>query len=597
MMMPRNNFTPRISIITGVVHRGDAMSETVACDLDALDMLSVRERRNLDVQIYCMSSDLMDTRVRVVNDWRQILKEEHFATSDLYYFHFGVYNDVHNCMNHTRRDARLAIFFQGITPPQYCPPQAEDLIYRSFQQIENFHVADAVFAASEYSANQLRAYGLARPATVVPLFGPNAGAMGEAGEISFEDAGRPLHLLYCGRFARSKGVTTLLEALALAEPALARPVTVTLAGITEFSDQAYIREVDDLAQTLPERVALRFKLNSSSAEIRRLFAEADVFVLPSFHEGFGMPVAEAFLAGTPVICTTAGALPELTGHLASTFTAGKVEELATCLSGFCAAFEAGEVACDRGRMPREEWRSAVKQHAARFTRDAYIERITARLSPLLVPTPSWAETRRRALRPAALPTKGDVAADPIGPAIVGALTAARALRLETEIEENLRHLLRWAFPVEQSASDVEYWVGVYRELGRDGLISRLASAAEVRSSAAARQAGIFVRGWVTARAAVLDEPPEPPAERNLNRELEIALLADDVNQSPYPFLLQCYRLVLGREPDEVGLAHHLELLRGNRLTRRDIVDALKNSAEALAQARATAGGSAALPRS
>jgi alpha-1,3-rhamnosyl/mannosyltransferase len=48
-------------------------------------------------------------------------------------------------------------------------------------------------------------------------------------------------------------------------------------------------------------------------DLPALFAGATVFVYPSLYEGFGLPVAQAMAAGTPVITSAVSSLPEITG--------------------------------------------------------------------------------------------------------------------------------------------------------------------------------------------------------------------------------------------------------------------------------------------
>lgn len=50
-----------------------------------------------------------------------------------------------------------------------------------------------------------------------------------------------------------------------------------------------------------------------------LLAGAELFVLPSRYEGFGLPVLEAQQAGVPVLCSSAGSLPEVAGEAAVFF--------------------------------------------------------------------------------------------------------------------------------------------------------------------------------------------------------------------------------------------------------------------------------------
>jgi glycosyltransferase involved in cell wall biosynthesis len=69
------------------------------------------------------------------------------------------------------------------------------------------------------------------------------------------------------------------------------------------------RFVDDMG--LHDAVVFRGAV--SDAALAAALAEADAFVLPSRHEGFGVTVLEAMTAGVPVVANEAGALPEVVG--------------------------------------------------------------------------------------------------------------------------------------------------------------------------------------------------------------------------------------------------------------------------------------------
>ena len=62
-----------------------------------------------------------------------------------------------------------------------------------------------------------------------------------------------------------------------------------------------------------------------------ILAHAELFVLPSLYEGFGLPVLEAQQAGAPVACSTAGSLPEVAGQGAVYFDPLSTESLETAI--------------------------------------------------------------------------------------------------------------------------------------------------------------------------------------------------------------------------------------------------------------------------
>lgn len=63
------------------------------------------------------------------------------------------------------------------------------------------------------------------------------------------------------------------------------------------------------------------------ADLPSLFAGAEVFVFPSFYEGFGIPVLEAMACGAPVLASDCSSLPEVGGDAVSYFDPSSADQL------------------------------------------------------------------------------------------------------------------------------------------------------------------------------------------------------------------------------------------------------------------------------
>ena len=161
-----------------------------------------------------------------------------------------------------------------------------------------------------------------------------------------------------------KGIVPLLEAVAKLRTE--RDIELVIVGKANEGGAA--------ARTI-ERLGLentvRFVTGISEAELVQMFGSAQVGVVPSLYEGFSLPAIELMSCATPLVCTTAGALPEVVGDAALTVPPGDTEALAQALKRVLdddtLAGRLGQAGRDRV-MAHYTWQS-VAQQTVRWYRD------------------------------------------------------------------------------------------------------------------------------------------------------------------------------------------------------------------------------------
>lgn len=108
-------------------------------------------------------------------------------------------------------------------------------------------------------------------------------------------------ILFAGRLSYLKGVDILLKASKQYEK---EDVITVIAG-----NGALRKELKDLAKQLDVK-NVYFVGHKSQNKLRELYNIADVFVMPSRMEAFGLVAIEAIACGTPVICSNSGGMKE-----------------------------------------------------------------------------------------------------------------------------------------------------------------------------------------------------------------------------------------------------------------------------------------------
>lgn len=145
--------------------------------------------------------------------------------------------------------------------------------------------------------------------------------------------GDPPTLLSVGALIPRKAHELLLEAL---EGLLDLAWRLVLIGPTGRAP-VYEEKVGQLVRRagLAERVRLEGEVGAD--RLARAYRSADLFVLPSYHEGYGMALAEALAHGLPIVATRAGAIldtvPEGAGMLVPPGDPAALREALRCLIG------------------------------------------------------------------------------------------------------------------------------------------------------------------------------------------------------------------------------------------------------------------------
>lgn len=118
--------------------------------------------------------------------------------------------------------------------------------------------------------------------------------------------GTPLQLLAVGAVSMRKAYDVLVNAL---QPLAELDWRLTIAGATDRDPAAVLSLEAAIDRAgLGDRVVIAGKV--VPATLDRFYDSADLFVMPSLYEGYGMVLAEAMARGLPIICTTGGAAAE-----------------------------------------------------------------------------------------------------------------------------------------------------------------------------------------------------------------------------------------------------------------------------------------------
>ncbi|MFC1831410.1 glycosyltransferase family 4 protein [Thermodesulfobacteriota bacterium] len=228
-----------------------------------------------------------------------------------------------------RKQSLDVMWSPGYTAPLLCScPQVvtiHDLQYKSHPDDLSFleritldflvknacRRCDAIIAVSEFSKSEIVRFGFAPADKIAVIY---EGVDPGFGEPSSGDISRLVklppqtpYILCVAHTYPHKQVHVLVQAFGLIMDDIDHHLV--LVGRPRRGEPELRRSIDLLNKQ--DRVHRINDLNYN--DLKAVFQHADLFVLPSAYEGFGLPVLEAMLAGIPVVTTERASLPEVGG--------------------------------------------------------------------------------------------------------------------------------------------------------------------------------------------------------------------------------------------------------------------------------------------
>lgn len=191
-------------------------------------------------------------------------------------------------------------------------------------QVKDLKKAACIHATATMEAENIRAMGFKNPVAVIP----NGVSLEDYPlKLSVSKTG-PRTLLFLSRIHYKKGIELLVEAWKVLAPELKVNWQVQIVGNAEPD---YLQELNQMIAEHGQSNSIIIKPPMYGADKIETYQNADLFVLPTYSENFGVVVAEALACGTPVITTHGTPWEDLERYACGWWIPTGVKALQACL--------------------------------------------------------------------------------------------------------------------------------------------------------------------------------------------------------------------------------------------------------------------------
>jgi glycosyltransferase involved in cell wall biosynthesis len=290
---------PRVHQVLATLGYGDAIGHEV------LGIQRVLRGAGMESEIFVETADprLEDLTI----DYREMVGA--IAPEDILIHHFSIGSRASRTAY--ALPGRMALVYHNITPPEYFVGVHRDLVKLCFRGRRELTAyidrCDLALGDSEYNRQELEALGFPRTAVlpVVPGFTHLNGEPNRLLAADFDDGWT--NVMFVGRVIPNKRFETVIRAFHAYKTRHNPRSRLLLVG-SYGGFERYLAMLHTLIARLGTQ-DVHFLGHVSNEELTAFYEVADLFLCASAHEGFCVPLIEAFYKRVPVVAYASTAVP------------------------------------------------------------------------------------------------------------------------------------------------------------------------------------------------------------------------------------------------------------------------------------------------
>ena len=264
-------------------------------------------KQDLPAQLCAVSAGVMRVEAAHPEGWFDLIHSHYWLSGQVGWLAADRWNVplVHSM--HTMAKVKNAELAEGDTPEPPMRVIGEEQVIAAADRLVANTIDEADQLITLYGADPSRV-DVVHPGVDLDVFTPGDKRQARAGFGLRQDQ---VVLLFVGRIQPLKAPDILIKAaahLVLADPSLRDRLVITVCGGPSGSGLEHPTALADLANELGVTDLIRFEQPGDRQTLANWYRAADIAVVPSYSESFGLVAVEAQACATPVVASSVGGL-------------------------------------------------------------------------------------------------------------------------------------------------------------------------------------------------------------------------------------------------------------------------------------------------